>query len=139
MILTGADGQLLYGTNGVARVRNWSLSIQRNAIDVTCLDTSDREYVAGIRNTTGSATIFYDTSESDDIALLNSILDNRLCSTDECQESVNFVLNKCNAPNGDGCFRCTCLITEVSPSVSVGEATAVNVTFQVTGAISGTF
>lgn len=139
MILTGADGQLLYGSSGVARVRNWSLSIQRNAIDVTCLDTTDREYVAGIRNTTGSATIFYDTTASDDIALLNSILDDRLCSTDECTEEVVFVLNKCNAPNGDGCFRCTCLITEVSPSVSVGEATAVNVTFQVTGPIDGNF
>ena len=139
MILTGADGQLLYGSSGVARVRNWSLSIQRSAIDVTCLDSADREYVAGVRNSTGSATILYDTTASDDIALLNSVLADRLCSTDECTESVNFVLNKCNAPNGAGCFTCTCLITEVSPSVSVGEATAVNVTFQVTGAISGTF
>ena len=139
MILTGADGQLLYGTNGVARVRNWSLSIQRGAIDVTCLETFDREYVAGIRNTSGSATILYDTAASDDTALLNSILQNRDCSTDECTETVTFVLNKCNAPNGAGCFKCECLITEVSPSVSVGEATAVNVSFQVTGSISGNF
>jgi len=139
VILTGADGQLKYGSNGVARVRNWSLSIQRGAIDVTCLATLDREYVAGIRNTTGSATILYDPDATDDIKLLNSILQDRDCSTDECTETVTFVLNKCNYPRGSGTFKCECLLTEVSPSVNVGDATAVNVSFQVTGPLDGEF
>lgn len=137
MILTGADGQLKYGQSGVARVRNWSLSIQRSSIDVTCLSTFDREFVAGIRNTTGSATILYDPLATDDATLLNSILLDRDCSTDECTETVTFVLNKCGG--GIGQFVCECLLTEVSPAVSVGEATAVNVTFQVTGKPDGEF
>ena len=58
MILTGADGQLKLGTRSIAKVRNWSLSIQRNAIDVTCLEEFDRSYVPGVRNTTGNATIY---------------------------------------------------------------------------------
>jgi hypothetical protein len=92
MILTGADGQLKYGSQGIAKVRNWSLSIQRNAIDVTCLEEFDRSYVAGIRNTTGNATIYYDPTQSDDVKLLNSVLQDRDCNSGPCTENVTFVL-----------------------------------------------
>ena len=139
MILTGADGQLKYGSRGLAKVRNWSLSVQRNAIDVTCLEQFDRSYIAGVRNTTGSATVYYDPTQTDDVSLLNSIFENRDCSTDECTEKVTFVLNKCNFPGGSGTFECEVLLTEVGPSVNVGEATAVNISFQVTGAVDGMF
>ena len=57
MILTGADGMLKYGNSACVKVRNWSLSINRDAIDVSCLNTYDREYVAGLRSATGSATL----------------------------------------------------------------------------------
>jgi hypothetical protein len=136
MILTGADGQLKYGSQGIAKVRNWSLSIQRNAIDVTCLEEFDRSYVAGIRNTTGSATIYYDPTQSDDVKLLNSVLQDRDCNSGPCTENVTFVLNRCGS---QGQFNCDCLITEVGPAVNVGEATSVNVSFQVTGPLDGAF
>ena len=139
MILTGADGQLKFGSRGLAKVRNWSLSVQRSAIDVTCLEEFDRSYVAGVRNTTGSATVYYDPSQTDDVRLLNSIFEDRDCGTDECTEQVTFVLNKCNFPGGTGTFACEVLITEVGPAVNVGEATAVNISFQVTGAVDGVF
>ena len=140
MILTGADGQLRYGSNGVAKVRTWSLSVQRNAIDVTCLDTLDREYIAGVRNATGTATIWYDPAQADDITLLNSIFRDRDTEAGvENFETVTFVLNKSRNSGEAGTFRCDCLITDVSPAVNVGEATAVNVSFQVTGAIEGSF
>ena len=60
MILTGADGLLKYGSGTCVKVRNWSLNISRDAIDVSCLNTYDREYVAGLRSATGSATLYYD-------------------------------------------------------------------------------
>ena len=60
MILTGADGLLKYGDSACVKVRNWSLNISRDAIDVSCLNTYDREYVAGLRSATGSATLYYD-------------------------------------------------------------------------------
>lgn len=140
MILTGADGQLRYGTNGFAKVRTWSLSIQRNAIDVTCIDTFDRDYVAGVRSATGTATIWYDPSQTDDITLLNSIFRDRDAATGvENFETVTFVLNKSKSSGAAGTFQCQCLITDVSPAVNVGEATAVNVSFQVSGPIEGGF
>ena len=75
MILTGADGLLKYGSGTCVKVRNWSLNISRDAIDVTCLNTYDREYIAGLRSVTGSATLYYDPTQAEDRALLNSILD----------------------------------------------------------------
>ena len=74
MILTGADGLLKYGANSCVKVRNWSLNITRDAIDVSCLNTYDREYVAGLRSATGSATLYYDPTQTTDRSLLNSIL-----------------------------------------------------------------
>lgn len=139
MILTGADGQLKYGSRGLAKIRNWSLTVQRGAIDVTCLEEFDRSYVAGVRNTTGNATVYYDPNQADDVRLLNSIFQDRDCSTDECTEKVTFVLNKCNFPGGSGTFECEVLITEVGTAVNVGEATAVNLSFQVTGTVKGVF
>ena len=45
MILTGADGMMKYAGGTCVKVRNWSLTITRDAIDVSCLNTYDREFV----------------------------------------------------------------------------------------------
>ena len=139
MILTGADGALKYRSRGIAKVRNWSLSVQRNAIDVTCLEEFDRSYVTGVRNITGNATIYYDPTQTDDVRLLNSIFLDRNATDSEVEEDIVFVLNKNNFPGGSGTFACTVLLTEVGTAANVGEATAVNVSFQVTGPIDGEF
>ena len=89
MILTGADGLLKYGSGACVKVRNWSLNISRDAIDVSCLNTFDREYVAGLRSATGSATLYYDPTQTTDRALLNSIFDdNSDCAGTTCLETV---------------------------------------------------
>ena len=138
MILTGADGQLKYGSSTCVKVRNWSLSIQRDAIDVTCLNTYDREYIAGLRSATGSATLYYDPTQSTDRSLLNSIFeDNSDCSGTTCLQTVQFILNSC--ANKPGNFEAEALITTISPAVEVGAATAVQVSFQISGPISGEF
>ena len=138
MILTGADGQLRYGTNGVAKVRTWSLALSRNAIDVTCLDSLDSEFISGVRNATGTCTIWYDPEQTDDLNLLTSIFRDRDIERGiENTETVTFVLNKLKGSGDTGTFKCQCLVTDASPAVNVGEATAVNLTFQVTGPIEG--
>ena len=139
MIRTGADGMMKYGLNSCVRVRNWSLSIQRSAIDVTCLNSYDTEYIAGIRSTTGTATLYYDPEQQTDRDLLNSIFkDNSDCSDKSCAEEVSFYLNSCSS-SGPGNFEGKALITSISPSVEVGAAVGVQVSFQFTGPISGEF
>ena len=137
MILTGADGLLKYGNSSCVKVRNWSLNITRDAIDVSCLNTYDREYVAGLRSATGSATLYYDPTQTTDRALLNSIFeDNSDCSGTTCTKNVSFYLNNCGGP---GNFEAEAIITNISPAVEVGAATAVQVSFQITGKIDGEF
>jgi hypothetical protein len=129
---------LKYGNGTCVKVRNWSLTIQRDAIEVSCLNTYDREYVAGLRSATGSATLYYDPTQQTDRSLLNSIFeDNSDCTGTTCLQSVSFFLNSC--ANQPGNFEAEALITNISPAVEVGAATAVQVSFQISGPIDGTF
>jgi hypothetical protein len=133
-VLTGADGELLYGTTRVAKVRDWSLTVNKDAIEDTCLGNYDRTYVEGLRGTTGSATILYDPSKSTTNALLNTIF-----ATEDKTQTLTFKMNRNGFTDGGGTFVCSGFLTSVSPSVSVGSAQAVSVTFQVSGAVNGGF
>jgi len=129
-VVTGAGGALRFRNQRVGKVRDWSLNIERAALDTSCLGSYDRTYVAGLRGATGSATILYDTEDTAAKALLNSIFQN-----DAEPEAVDFVMD---VAQGGG-FSCQALVTSVSPGVSTGEVTAVSVNFQVSGPISGGF
>ena len=75
-VLTGSTGALRYNNNKVAKVRSWSLTINKDALEDTCLGTYDRSYVQGLYGATGSATILYDPGDVPGSDLLNSIFDN---------------------------------------------------------------
>ena len=128
-VLTGADGQLKYKEKTVAKCREWSIGISKAALDCSSLGDLDRNYVEGIRGTTGSATLLYDPSENQGKALINSVFSNG------ASDDVSFVLNKADGTE----FRCNGFITSVSPSVSVGSVQAVSVSFQVNGKPDGSF
>lgn len=129
-VQTGADGQLKYNNRTVAKVRDWSLTVQKDAIEDTCLGAYDRTYVEGLRGTTGSATVLYDPSDSAANELMNSVFkDNGLAS------EIEFVLSRSLGK----VLSCTGFITSVSPSVSVGAATACSISFQVSGKPDGGF
>ena len=76
--------------------------------------------------------------QTTDRALLNSIFaDNSDCGGTTCLETVSFFLNNC--ASGPGNFEAEAIITSVSPAVEVGAATAVQISFQISGPIDGTF
>jgi hypothetical protein len=133
-VLTGADGQLLSGSQAFAKCRDWSITINRDALEDTCLGDFDRTYVEGLRGTTGSATLLYDPSNS----VANNFLNSILVDTGTPQE-LTFKLNRRGLANGGGAFTCTGFLTSVSPSISVGDVQAVSVSFQVSGKTSGEF
>ena len=133
-VLTGADGQLLYGSTAFAKCRDWSITVTKDALEDTCLANTDRTYVEGLRGTSGSATILYDPSNLTANKFLNSILE-----TSGSTEEITFKMNRKNYPDGGGSFQCTGFLTSVSPSVSVGEVQAVSVSFQVNGKPDGGF
>ena len=129
-VQTGADGQLKYNNRTVAKVRDWSVTVQKDVIEDTCLGAFDRTYVEGLRGTSGSATVLYDPEDAAATELLNSIFQHG-----GLKAEVDFVLSSSTSRT----FSCTGFITSVSPSVSVGAATACSVSFQVSGKPSGGF
>ena len=133
-VLTGADGQLKYNKKTVAKVRDWSLTVNKDALEDTCLGAYDRTYIEGLRGATGSASLLYDPSESTANDLLNSVF-----QTEGKTEELTFIMNRKGFSNGGGTFICNGFITNISPSVSVGAAQAVSVSFQVSGPIEGNF
>ena len=128
-VLTGADGRLMYGVQKIAKCRDWTISVAKDALEDTTLGDYDRTYVQGLRGTTGSATLLYDPTESSANDLLNSVFANG--ST----ETLRFVLNKADGST----FECKGFLTSVSPSVSTGAVSAVSVNFQVSGKPTGQF
>ena len=128
-VLTGADGRLMYGVQPIAKCRDWTISVAKDALETTCLASDDRTYVEGLRGTTGSATLLYDPTESSANDLLNSIFGN------DSFDTLRFVLNKADGST----FECNGFLTSVSPSVSTGAVSAVSVNFQVSGKPTGQF
>ena len=133
-VLTGADGQLLYGSQAFAKCRDWSITVNKDALEDTCLGDFDRTYVEGLRGTTGVTTLLYDPGNTLANNFLNTIFDN----TDEAQE-LTFKLNRRGQGDGGGAFICTGFLTSVSPNIAVGDVQAVSVNFQVSGKPSGEF
>lgn len=129
-VQTGADGQLFYNNKVIGRCRDWSLTVNKDALEDTCLGAYDRSYVEGLRGTTGSATVLYDPSDQAANDMLNSVLTNG-----QGEDQIDFVLSRFN----DREFTCSGFITSISPSVSVGAATACSISFQVSGKPSGGF
>ena len=130
MVLTGADGQLRYNGRVVGKVRDWSLTVSKDALEDSCIGTFDRTYVPGMRGTTGTATVLYDPGNNFATAFLNSIFNDSTEAGD-----VDFVFNR----REDGHFSCKGFVTSVSPSVAVGAVQAVSVSFQVSGKPDGVF
>ena len=127
-VLTGADGRLVYNGLALAKIREWSLTVTKDALEETCLGDFDRTYVEGLRNTTGAATVLYDPSISVANTFLNTIFGN-----EEEPVELTFELNSKNKTLGGGNFVTKGFLTSVSPSTSVGSVSAVSINFQVNG------
>ena len=129
-VQTGADGQLKYNNKVIGRCRDWSISVSKDALENTCLGAYDRSYVEGLRGTTGSATVLYDPSDETANEMLNSVFTNG-----QGESTIEFILSRGSAKT----FTCSGFITSISPSVSVGAATACSISFQVCDKPGGGF
>lgn len=128
-VLTGSTGELRYNGLRIAKCRNFSLDISRDALETTVVGNFDRTYIEGMRGATGSATILYDEDESSTIDLVNSIF------RQDGSRAIGMVLNT----NTNRVLEFRAIVTQVSTPVSVGEVTACSVSFQVSGPFEGTF
>lgn len=129
MVLTGADGYLKSPNGRIGKCRNVRLSISKGTLRTTKQGDVDETYIPGLRNTSGSATLFYDPKDLAATAFLNSILgDSRVASTE-----IELVLSKQRGK----VLKFNIILTEVGLAVSYGEAQACDISFQVSGRITG--
>lgn len=129
-VLTGANGELRFNGQRIAKCRNFTLDISRDPLETTGVGSTDRTYVEGIRGATGNATVLLDPDDSGTVALLNSILSDSVGAS-----QVSMTLNTATSSS----LQFDAVVTAVGVPVSVGEVTACSVSFQVSGAISGAF
>ena len=136
-VLTGFDGALYYKAKQIARVRNWSLTVTRDALETTELGDSHRAFTRGLRSATGTATIIYDSDLSaDDQALWNEIFMPIDCTTDQdTATEVVFVFDKCASNDylNKGGIAISAIVTSMTHSVTVGEVQTASIQFQSSG------
>jgi len=129
-VLTGVGGELRYAGARIAKCRNFSIDVSRDSLETTVLGSYDRTYIEGLRGATGSATVLYDPDDGPTLSMLNSIFSNN-----DNTAAVSMVLN--TTTNKALEFRA--FLTQVGTPVSVGEAIACSISFQVTGPVEGGF
>ena len=130
-VRTGSNGQLRWRGAAVARVRSWSLNIEKNALETTQVGDFNRTYVSGLRGATGTADIMYDPEETSAVNLFNDMLND----SQEPLSSVEFVLDSGQSKELSG----TAVLTNISTNVQVGAVTACSINFQVSGPVTGGF
>lgn len=129
-IITGANGEMRYNNMRVAKCREFSLDISRDALETTTLGDYDRTYIEGIRGATGTATILYDEYDGTATQLLNNVF------TDSSSAApISLVLNTSTGKR----LAASAFLTQVGVPVSVGEVVACSISFQITGPLDGTF
>lgn len=121
---TGRDGSLFQGDTQIARVQTWSITAQVEPIETTDLGSNAREYVPGVKNATGTATIFYylDAPKSLISKVLKTGAPNQ--TTDPVAMSLRW---------GPKRLDFTAVLTQVDITCQIGEAMQAQISFNVTG------
>ena len=124
---SGKDGTLTYNGSSVAKVSNWSLSSSVDTLETTAISDSDRSYVPGLRQYSGSATIFY----YDDAP---KPLLQRIIGTNAVSESDTLALK---LGWGGKYVQGNVIITSGELNCAVGEVMQATIQFQFTGTLTG--
>ena len=131
MILTGASAGLYYNTLRVGKVKNIDLDISREALRNTTLDLFDHTYIAGIRDTKASATLFYDPLDGAVVNIMNAIYED----VAEVTKDFQFVWDTSTKRE----LTSSAIITNIGLSVAFGEAQVCKLSLQLSGKPISTF
>lgn len=121
-VYSGKDGSIVFGNGTQTRVRNWSVQTNVDMLETTDLGDSARNYIAGLKSATGSATIMY----HDDNATLRNMLSTSI--TAGTPSSGRIQLRWGNRDLDFDAF-----INSVSITCSTGEIMTADVSFTMTG------
>ncbi len=135
-VYTGRDGQLLIGGVNQIKVSSWTLTGSLEVLETTTLSDSQRTYVPGVQEFSGSASLLYykdDAGRNDAATALKRLLKTAGIGQ---SETVDLRLRLVDG-NINSDVQLTAWITSVSYGVNVGEVSRADISFQANGALTG--
>lgn len=121
-VYSGKDGVIVFNGNTQTRVRNWSVQTNVDMLETTDLGDAERNYIAGLKSATGSATIMY----HDDNATLRNLLSTSITASSPYNARLELRWG-----NRDLDFNA--FINSVSITCSTGEIMTADISFTMTG------
>ena len=131
---TGRTGSITVGSNNMAKLRDWSLETTVELLSTNVIGDFANTFVPGFKGATGSATLLYYRTETEDGNDLQfTTLLNKVHKTGAITEAdkVELILNVGTNAKDDVKFNA--YITSASISVSTAELTVVPINFTVDG------
>jgi hypothetical protein len=125
--LHGKDGSITYAGARLAKVASWTLSSQVEALEVTSLADTARNYTAGIKSASGSCAIWYYDDAAD--SLVSKVVRTDAPSdADIVEMTLGFGTNSVT-------FKA--LITNAELAMAVGQVMQAQLQFNVCGDMTG--
>ena len=128
----------------VARLTNWSLTLQQSVLDTTTLQDTDRTIINGIRSFSGQATMFYYNENNSNVKILTE----KFIDTKDTSNVSGVAYGRNDPPeymdielrlSGDSNRRIliNAQISSFSITCSTGEVVTAEIGFEGTGALRG--
>jgi len=121
----GQDGSVELGGNAVAKVVEWSLAANTDALEVTTLSEDVRAFTAGLRTASGSLTVLY--YDDAPVNLLNQV------NQDTAANAAITSTARLKLKFDTKFFEFDAVLTSAELSCVVGEVMRVNVSYTMSG------
>ena len=121
----GQDGSVELGGNAVAKVVEWSLAANTDALEVTTLSEDVRAFTAGLRTASGSLTVLY--YDDAPVNLLNQV------NQDTAANAAITATARLKLKFDTKFFEFDAVLTSAELSCVVGEVMRVSVSYTMSG------
>ena len=130
----GEEGSVKFENDGstavaLASTRSWSLTINKDTLDVTDHGSTSREFVGGLISGSGSVELMYTATTADETA---AFLQDVLTAEDSANAAFELFLDT----SGGKKISFSGIITSMDASATVGELEVITCNFITSGAIT---
>lgn len=123
-VYSGTAGSMRIGTVTTNEIKEWSLDLGQNVVDVTTFSEAWERKIAGIRNASGTFSGNFDDSDTNQTAIMNALLNGTALNL-RCYVNSTKYFNVGTA-----------FVTGMSPSTSYDGAAQVSFNFTVSGPVT---
>ena len=121
----GQDGSVELGGNAVAKVVQWSLTANTDALEVTVLNEDVRTFTTGVRSASGALTVLY--YDDAPVKLLNQV------NQDTAADPLIASTARLKLKFDDKFLEFDAVLTSAELACVVGEVMRVNVNYTMSG------